>query len=69
MDRFWASTINKAKSEAFFINCITKKLTQGMENMSTPVILGGAHETDIYKCIRLDSLTVEEVPELRRKHQ
>ena len=37
--------------------------------MSMPVILGGAHETDIYKCIRLDSLTVEEVPELHCKHQ
>jgi len=47
MDRYWASIINKAKFEAFFINWITEKLTQGMVNMCMSVILGGTHETDI----------------------
>ncbi|KAG1678573.1 hypothetical protein GQR58_013376 [Nymphon striatum] len=39
-----------------------------MENMSSPVFLGGAHETDMYKCIRLDSLNAEDVPQLRCTH-
>ena len=55
MDRFWASISNKAKFEAFFIRWITEKKNQGRENMFTPVILGSTHESNTYKCIRLDS--------------
>ncbi|KAG1714927.1 Thrombospondin-3b [Nymphon striatum] len=68
LDRLWASVSNKSKFEAFFIRWITEQI-QGMENMSTPVFLGVAHETDMYKCIRLDSLNAEDVPQLRCTHQ
>ncbi|KAG1670900.1 hypothetical protein GQR58_016621 [Nymphon striatum] len=66
LDRLWASISNKSKFEAFFIRWITEQI-QGMENMSTPVFLGGAHETDMYKCIRLDSLNAEDVPHIRKQ--
>ncbi|KAG1654620.1 Ionotropic receptor 25a [Nymphon striatum] len=68
LGRLWASISNKSKFEAFFIRWITEQI-QGMVNMSIPVFLGGAHETDMYKCIRLDFLNAEDVPQLRCTHQ
>lgn len=68
IERFWASSKNKERLQEFFIKWLIHKVTQGTENVSISIYLGGSHEDDLFKCMRISSQTVADVPTLHCQH-
>ena len=69
MERSWSSIKNNVRLQEFFIKWLIEKVTQGTESMSIPIYLGGSHEDDLYKCLRIGSQTVVDVPTLHCQHK